>query len=153
MGSRTHKKHLLFIKQFDAAFGGEKFSEISKIRMVRMHLKDAAINWWLKVIKEGKEPTTWAEFKVMFNKKFLPSTFEADVQKEWDAMQQKEAETVENYINRFSATSLKFTALNDVTTLMEMRKFVNGLHPKLGKSGVYVRAYYPGDGSGQSNTS
>ena len=48
-------------------------------------------------------------------------------------MQQREAETVENYINRFSATSLKFTALNDVTTLMEMRKFVNGLHPKLEK--------------------
>ena len=74
-GKRDTQKALAFIKQFDAAFGGENFSEISKIRMVRMHLKDAAINWWLKVIKEGKEPTTWAEFKVMFNKKFLPSTF------------------------------------------------------------------------------
>lgn len=56
-----------------------------------MHLKDATISWWWKVVKEGKEPKT--------SKKFFLFTFEVDVWKEYDALQ-KESETVESYINK-----------------------------------------------------
>lgn len=67
------QKAFTFIKQSEAAFGHKIFLEASKIWSVRLYLKDAATNWWLKLVDEGKEPMTWAELKVSFNKKFLPN--------------------------------------------------------------------------------
>lgn len=50
---------------------------------------------------------------------------------------EKKNKIVANYINRFSATSLKFTSLHEDTDFMEVRKFNNRLLPKF-KNVVYM---------------
>ena len=53
-------KVLAFIQQFDAAFGGERFSESSKLRSVAMHLHKAGRQWWSSLKVQDKAPKTLA---------------------------------------------------------------------------------------------
>lgn len=70
------------------------------------------------VVKERREPTTQEEFKQLLSKKFLPSTFEVMYKR--NALQEKEIKTMENYINPFSITCLKFTSHNHIMDVTKM---------------------------------
>ncbi|MCO5587743.1 hypothetical protein L7F22_041695 [Adiantum nelumboides] len=63
-GSYGHvDKVLTFIQQFDAAFGGEDFTEASKLRNVAMHLTKSARHWWSTLCAKNQAPKTWKAFE------------------------------------------------------------------------------------------
>lgn len=72
------------------------------------------------MVKGGKKPKTWLDFKTLLNKNFPPTTFQMNKQKERDALQQKEGETVADYINKVPTISLNFISYNSITSIMEM---------------------------------
>ncbi|MCO5563560.1 hypothetical protein L7F22_017205 [Adiantum nelumboides] len=51
-------KVLVFIQQFDAAFGDEGFTESSKLHHVAMHFQKSARQWWASLRVNGEAPRT-----------------------------------------------------------------------------------------------
>ena len=72
-------KLLNFIQQFDAAFGGEDFTESSKLRHVSMYLQKFARKWWASLKTKGIQPRTWKVWCLEMMKQFLPSNVRDDV--------------------------------------------------------------------------
>ena len=82
-------KVLNFIQQFDAAFGGESFTEESKLRHVAMYLQKSGRQWWASLRTKGKEPKTWKECRVAIMREFLTDDAKDDVLTTWRGLKLK----------------------------------------------------------------
>lgn len=71
------------IQQFDSAFGGEDFSESSKLRHVAMYLQKSARKWWASLKIVGKQPRTWKACRAAMTKQFLTANVKDDVFTAW----------------------------------------------------------------------
>ena len=59
-GTYGHTDKVLgFIQQFDSRFGGEHFTERSKLRHVAMYFQKSARHWWASLRTKGIAPKTW----------------------------------------------------------------------------------------------
>ena len=65
-GAKDKKNAMVFLQQFDAAFAGGNFTEISKIRKAVSLLKGNALQWWSSMQLSGRPPLTWVDFKKLF---------------------------------------------------------------------------------------
>ncbi|MCO5553290.1 hypothetical protein L7F22_006811 [Adiantum nelumboides] len=91
-GSYGHvDKVLTFIQQFDAAFGGEDFTEASKLRNVAMHLTKSARHWWSTLCAKNQAPKTWKVCRLTIMKQFLDDDAEDNVLTAWRSLKFKEA--------------------------------------------------------------
>ena len=54
-------KVLVFVQQFDVAFGGEHFTEHSKLCHVAMHFQKSSRQWWVSLRTQRIAPRTWKE--------------------------------------------------------------------------------------------
>lgn len=70
---------LSFIQQLDSAFGGEDFTESSKLRHVAMYLQKSAHKWWASLKIVGKQPRTWKACRAEMMKQFLTANVKDDV--------------------------------------------------------------------------
>ncbi|MCO5557823.1 hypothetical protein L7F22_011395 [Adiantum nelumboides] len=76
-------KVLSFIQQFDAAFGGEDFTESSKLRHVAMHFTKATRQWWASLKAQNTHPRTWKLFRAAIMKQFLTEDAKDEVLTAW----------------------------------------------------------------------
>ncbi|MCO5546841.1 hypothetical protein L7F22_000278 [Adiantum nelumboides] len=100
-------KVLTFIQQFDAAFGGENFTESSKLRSMAMHLQKSARQWWASLKVQGKAPTSWAECREAILKQFLQAEAKDEVLTTWRSLKMNKNEPIQKYVERFWDANLK----------------------------------------------
>ncbi|MCO5579519.1 hypothetical protein L7F22_033374 [Adiantum nelumboides] len=78
-GFEDKTKPLTFLQQFDTAYAGGSFTEASKVKKAATFLKGNVLTWWMTLLMQGQEPTTWVYFNQMFASAWLSNEFEADV--------------------------------------------------------------------------
>ena len=87
-------KLLNFIQQFDAIFGGEDFTESSKLRHVSMYLQKSARKWWASLKTKGIQPCTWKVCRLEMMKQFLTSNVRDDVLTAWRGLKLEKNQTI-----------------------------------------------------------
>ncbi|MCO5603323.1 hypothetical protein L7F22_057473 [Adiantum nelumboides] len=140
-GSYGHvDKVLTFIQQFDAAFGGEDFTEASKLRNVAMHLTKSARHWWSTLCAKNQAPKTWKVCRLTIMKQFLDDDAEDNVLTAWRSLKFKEGESLQNYIEKFWDTCLKATVYRNIKFSEKRQQFCAGLPEDMR---TYVQALRP----------
>ncbi|MCO5558397.1 hypothetical protein L7F22_011978 [Adiantum nelumboides] len=140
-GSYGHvDKVLTFIQQFDAAFGGEDFTEASKLRNVAMHLTKSARHWWSTLCAKNQAPKTWKVCRLTIMKQFLDDDAEDNVLTAWRSLKFKEGESLQNYIEKFWDTCLKATVYRNINFSEKRQQFCAGLPEDMR---TYVQALRP----------
>ncbi|MCO5564104.1 hypothetical protein L7F22_017760 [Adiantum nelumboides] len=140
-GSYGHvDKVLTFIQQFDAAFGGEDFTEASKLRNVAMHLTKSTRHWWSTLCAKNQAPKTWKVCRLTIMKQFLDDDAEDNVLTAWRSLKFKEGESLQNYIEKFWDTCLKATVYRNINFLEKRQQFCAGLPEDMR---TYVQALRP----------
>ncbi|MCO5577492.1 hypothetical protein L7F22_031323 [Adiantum nelumboides] len=140
-GSYGHvDKVLTFIQQFDAAFGGEDFTEASKLRNVAMHLTKSARHWWSTLCAKNQAPKTWKVCRLTIMKQFLDDDAEDNVLTAWHSLKFKEGESLQNYIEKFWDTCLKATVYRNINFSEKRQQFCAGLPEDMR---TYVQALLP----------
>ncbi|MCO5572361.1 hypothetical protein L7F22_026114 [Adiantum nelumboides] len=140
-GSYGHvDKVLTFIQQFDAAFGGEDFTEASKLRNVAMHLTKSACHWWSTLCAKNQAPKTWKVCRLTIMKQFLDDDAEDNVLTAWRSLKFKEGESLQNYIEKFWDTCLKATVYRNINFSEKRQQFCAGLPEDMR---TYVQALRP----------
>ncbi|MCO5581208.1 hypothetical protein L7F22_035086 [Adiantum nelumboides] len=140
-GSYGHvDKVLTFIQQFDAAFGGEDFTEASKLRNVAMHLTKSARHWWSTLCAKNRAPKTWKVCRLTIMKQFLDDDAEDNVLTAWRSLKFKEGESLQNYIEKFWDTCLKATVYRNINFSEKRQQFCAGLPEDMR---TYVQALRP----------
>ena len=94
-------KVLLFIQHFDATFGGENFTESSKLCHVAMYLQKTSCHWWASMRGQGMAPCTWQKYHLAIMKQFLDDTIEDDVLTAWWRPTFDKGEMMQNYVDKF----------------------------------------------------
>ena len=94
-------KVLHFIQQFDAAFGGEHFTEGSKLCHVAMYFQKSATR-------------TWKECRTAIMKQFLPKGAKDEVLTAWRSFKLEEGESIQKYIDKFWDLHLKATIFSKI---------------------------------------
>ena len=133
-------KVLTFVQQFDAAFGGEDFTEASKLRNVAMHFTKSARHWWSTLRAQDKAPKTWKVCRLTIMKQFLDSDAEDNVLTAWRSLKFKEGESLQSYIEKFWDTCLKATVYRNINFSEKKQQFCAGLPEDMR---VYVQALRP----------
>ena len=91
---------LIFIQQFNAAFLGGNFIEVSKIRKAASLLKGNALQWWFSVYQSGKPPLTWVDLKSLFVSAWMSTSFEVDVTTDWRNLNSRDCVNLGEYVKR-----------------------------------------------------
>ena len=107
-------KVLHFIQQFDAAFGGEHFTEGSKLRHVAMYFQKSARHWWATLRAQELAPRTWKECRTAIMKQFLPKGAKDEVLTAWRSFKLEEGESIQKYIDKFWDLHLKATVFSKI---------------------------------------
>ncbi|MCO5575528.1 hypothetical protein L7F22_029329 [Adiantum nelumboides] len=102
-------KVLSFIQQFDAAFGGEDFTESSKLRHVAMHFTKAARQWWASLKTQDTHPRPWKLCRAAIMKQFLTEDAKNKVLTAWRGLKLEKGKSIQQYINKFWDLHLKAT--------------------------------------------
>ena len=107
-------KVLAFVHQFDAAFGGEHFTERSKLRHVAMHFQKSARQWWASLKTQGIAPHTWKECCQEIMKQFVTDQAKDDVLTQWRGLKLEKGETMQRYTDKFWDLHLKATVYKNI---------------------------------------
>ncbi|MCO5546847.1 hypothetical protein L7F22_000284 [Adiantum nelumboides] len=137
----TIDKVLAFIQQFDAAFGGENFTESSKLRSMAMHLQKSTRQWWASLKVQGKAPTSWAECREAILKQFLQAEAKDEVLTTWRSLKMNKNEPIQKYVERFWDANLKAMVYKRIDfaeqrqqycakLIDEIREYVQAQRPK-----------------------
>ena len=118
---------LSFIQQFDSAFGGEDFTESSKLRHVAMYLQKSARKWWASLKIVGKQPHTWKACRAEMMKQFLTANVKDDVFTAWRGLKLEKAETIHSYINKFWDLYLKASVFAEIPFQEQRQQYCAGL--------------------------
>ncbi len=133
-------KVLTFIQQFDAAFGGEAFTESSKLRHVAMHLTKSARHWWSTLRAHNEAPRTWKACRITIMKQFLDEAAEDNVLTTWRSLKLQDNDTIQTYINKFWDACLKASVYKSLGFKEKKQQFCAGLPDDIR---TYVQAQQP----------
>ena len=133
-------KVLHFIQQFDAAFGGEHFTEGSKLRHVAMYFQKSARHWWATLRAQELAPKTWKECRSAIMKQFLPKGAKDEVLTAWRSFKLEEGESIQKYIDKFWDLHLKATVFSKIEFSEQKQQFSAGLPEDMR---AYVNAQSP----------
>ena len=120
-------KVLAFIQQFDAAFGGEDFTESSKLRHVAMHFTKAARQWWASLKTQDTHPKTWKLCRTAIMKQFLTEDAKDEVLTAWRGLKLERGETIQQYINKFWDLHLKAIVFKRIYFADQRQQYCAGL--------------------------
>ena len=118
---------LSFIQQFDSAFGGEDFSESSKLRHVAMYLQKSARKWWASLKSVGRQPRTWKACRALMMKQFLTPNVKDEVFTAWRALKLEKGETIKMYVDKFWDLSLKAAVFQEIGFSEQRQQYCAGL--------------------------
>ena len=122
---------LTFIQQFDAAFSGGNFTEVSKIRKAISLLKGNALQWWYSVYQSGKPLLTWVDFKSLFVSEWMSTSFEVDVTMDWSNLNSQDSVNLGEYVKRFWKTLHACNSFCLVPLVEQIETFCCGLPKEL----------------------
>ncbi|XP_028075862.1 uncharacterized protein LOC114278075 [Camellia sinensis] len=110
-----------------------QLTEVQKLELATHQLEGAALFWW-NSWKEGLDLTTltWADFKIRFDWKFVPTAIRSQLSDEFSKLTQ-EGRTVIEYVTKFNELSRYAPYLID-TQEKKNEKFIKGLNHYLSKS-------------------
>ena len=120
-------KVLSFIQQFDAAFGGEDFTESSKLRHVAMHFTKAARQWWASLKAQNTHPRTWKLCRAAIMKQFLTEDAKDEVLTAWRGLKLEKGESMQQYINKFWDLYLKAIVFKKIDFAEKCQQYCAGL--------------------------
>ncbi|MCO5598304.1 hypothetical protein L7F22_052396 [Adiantum nelumboides] len=120
-------KVLVFIQQFDAAFGDEGFTESSKLRHVAMHFQKSARQWWASLRANGEAPRTWKNLRASIMKQFLSSDAKDKVLTKWRSLKLTPYESIHKYVDKFWDLHLKATVYKKIDFEEQKQQFCAGL--------------------------
>ncbi|MCO5551480.1 hypothetical protein L7F22_004984 [Adiantum nelumboides] len=120
-------KVLSFIQQFDAAFGGEDFTESSKLRHVAMHFTKAARQWWASLKTQDTHPRTWKLCRAAIMKQFLTEDAKDKVLTAWRGLKFEKGESIQQYINKFWDLHLKAIEFKKIDFAEQRQQYCAGL--------------------------
>ncbi|MCO5594398.1 hypothetical protein L7F22_048428 [Adiantum nelumboides] len=120
-------KVLSFIQQFDAAFGGEDFTESSKLRHVAMHLTKAARQWWANLKTQDTHPRTWKLCRAAIMKQFFTEDAKDEVLTAWRGLKLEKGESIQQYINKFWDLHLKAIVFKKIDFAEQRQQYCAGL--------------------------
>ena len=120
-------KVLAFIQQFDAAFGGEDFTESSKLRHVAMHFTKAARQWWASLKTQDTHPKTWKQCRAAIMKQFLTENAKDEVLTAWRGLKLERGESIQQYINKFWDLHLKAIVFKKIDFAEQRQQYCAGL--------------------------
>ena len=115
-------KVLAFVQQFDVSFGGEHFTERSKLRHVAMHFQKSARKWWASLKTQGIAPCTWKECRQEIMKQFLTDQAKDDVLTQWQGLKLEKGETMQKYTDKFWDLHLKATVYKKIDFLEQKQQ-------------------------------
>ncbi|MCO5548754.1 hypothetical protein L7F22_002215 [Adiantum nelumboides] len=133
-------KVLVFIQQFDAAFGDEGFTESSKLRHVAMHFQTSARQWWASLRANGEAPQTWKNLGASIMKQFLSSDAKDKVLTEWRSLKLTPYESIHKYVDKFWDLHLKATVYKKIDFEEQKQQFCAGLPEDMNE---YVNSQRP----------
>ena len=133
-------KVLAFVQQFDAAFGGEHFTERSKLRHVAMHFQKSARQWWASLRTQGIAPRTWKECRQEIMNQFLTDQAKDDVLTAWRGLKLDKGETIQKYTDKFWDLHLKATIFKKIDFPEQKQQLCAGLNEDMK---AYVNAQKP----------
>ena len=120
-------KVLNFIQQFDAAFGGENFTESSKLRHMSMYLQKSARKWWASLKTKGIQPRSWKRCRLEIMKQFLPGNVKDDVLTAWRGLTYEKGDNIQKYVDKFWDLHLKASVFKDIDFDEQRQQFCAGL--------------------------
>ena len=120
-------KVLNFVQQFDAAFGGENFTESSKLRHMSMYLQKSARKWWASLKTKGIQPRSWKRCRLELMKQFLPGNVKDDVLTAWRGLTYKKGDNIQKYVDKFWDLHLKASVFKDIDFDEQRQQFCAGL--------------------------
>ncbi|MCO5548855.1 hypothetical protein L7F22_002317 [Adiantum nelumboides] len=129
-------KVLAFIQQFDAAFGGEDFTESSKLRSMAMHLQKSARQWWASLKVQGKAPTSWAECREAILKQFLQAEAKDEVLTTWSCLKMNKNEPIQKYVEHFWDANLKAMVYKRIDFVEQRQQYCAGLTDEIHDTAV-----------------
>ena len=140
-GTYGHTDKVLgFIQQFDSAFGGEHFTESSKLCHVAMYFQKSACHWWASLRTKGIAPKTWKACREAIMKQFLTANAKDDVLTSWRGLKLDKGETMQRYVDKFWDHHLKAVIFKSIDFAEQKQQYCIGL-PKDMKT--YVNAQKP----------
>ena len=71
--------------------------EIHKVRQATSEFKDFAIIWWSELVKLGLQPETWDRLKRAMRSRFAPPSYEHDLRKKLQRLEQGNMSVQEYY--------------------------------------------------------
>ena len=128
------------MQQFDAAFGGENFTESSKLRSMAMHLQKSARQWWASLRVQGEAPKTWAKCREAILKQFLYEEARNEVLTTWRSLKLNKNEPVQKYVDRFWDANLKAMVYQNIDFSEQKQQYCAGLPQEIRD---YVQAQRP----------
>ena len=120
-------KVLNFVQQFDAAFGGEHFTESSKLRHMSMYLQKSARKWWASLKTKGIQPRSWKRCRLELMKQFLPGNVKDDVLTAWRGLTYEKGDNIQKYVDKFWDLHLKASVFKDIDFDEQRQQFCAGL--------------------------
>ncbi|MCO5548399.1 hypothetical protein L7F22_001856 [Adiantum nelumboides] len=120
-------KVLTFIQQLDAAFGGEDFTESSKLRHIAMHFTKAARQWWASLKTQDMHPWTWKLCQIAIIKQFLTEDAKDKVLTAWRGLNLEKGESIQQYINKFWDLHLKAIVFKKIDFDEKRQQYCAGL--------------------------
>ena len=116
-----------FIQQFDAAFGGESFTESSKLRHVAMYLQKSARQWWASLRTQGLAPRTWKDCRLAIMTQFLTENAKDDVVTSWRGLKLDKGEPIQKYVDKFWDLHLKAIVFKKIDFVEKKKQYCAGL--------------------------
>ncbi|MCO5569291.1 hypothetical protein L7F22_023003 [Adiantum nelumboides] len=120
-------KVLSFVQQFDAAFGGEDFTEFSKLRHAAMHFTKAARQWWASLKTQDTHLRTWKLCRAAIMKQFLTEDAKDEVLTAWRGLKLEKGESIQQYINKFWDLHLKAIVFKKIDFTEQRQQYCVGL--------------------------
>ena len=78
-------------------FNSHLVPKIHRVRQATSEFKDFAIIWWSELVKLGLQPETWDRLKRAMRSRFVPPSYERDLRKKLQRLEQGNMSVQEYY--------------------------------------------------------
>ena len=109
-------------------FNSHLVPEIHRVRQATSEFKDFAIIWWSELVKLGLQPETWDRLKRAMRSRFVPPSYECDLRKKLQHLEQGNI-SVQEYYQELQKGMLRCGIAED--TEDKIARFYGGLRREI----------------------
>ena len=117
MGSYDAEKYLDWEMIVEQKFNAHLVPEVHRVRQATSEFKDFVIIWWNRVCIDGLAPMTWNALKVAMRNRFVPPSFQYDLRKKLERLNQGDR-SIEEYYQELQMSMLHCDIIEDEETAM-----------------------------------